>query len=143
MPLYSSGTYSRISPGSQSSSLQIASKVENRIARALLVFSTDRFTIVIPTRSARSVSVIPRCCSIASRFTRIATTLDRQRLFVSQPRPFAKDLSQSEEQEAVNNSRSPDVRGRHVPCSSDREHDVVGHHAPIQNRQRLNQFHGH
>ena len=49
--------HSRRSPGWQSSSRQRASSVENRIALALFVFSTDRFAIVMPRRSARSVRV--------------------------------------------------------------------------------------
>ena len=52
----SSTVHSSNSPGWQSSSRHKASSVENRIARALFVFSTDRFAIVMPMRSARSVS---------------------------------------------------------------------------------------
>ena len=40
---FSSFTYSRISPGWQSSALQIASKVLKRIAFALSVFRIERF----------------------------------------------------------------------------------------------------
>ena len=49
-----------MSPGWQPSASQIASSVEKRIARALPVFRMDRFTIVIPTRSASSVKYSPR-----------------------------------------------------------------------------------
>ena len=54
------GSYSRRSPGWQSSSRQMASNVEKRIARALLVLRIERFGRAIPIRSANSVRVIPR-----------------------------------------------------------------------------------
>ena len=59
-PSASSRVHSSSSPGWHSSSRQSASSVENRMARALFVFSTDRFAIVMPMRSARSVSVSRR-----------------------------------------------------------------------------------
>ena len=64
-----SGTYARISPGWQDSSLHIASRVENRIAFALPVFRIEMLASVIPTLSASSVSVIFRSTSIRSRCT--------------------------------------------------------------------------
>ncbi len=68
----SSATYSKISPGWQSSTLQIASKVENRMAFALLVLSTDRLAAVISTSSASSLERIFRLANITSRFTIMA-----------------------------------------------------------------------
>ena len=41
--------YTKISPGWQSSTSQIASRVENRMAFTLPVFSLERFTFAIPT----------------------------------------------------------------------------------------------
>ena len=56
----------RRSPGWHSNSRQTASNVENRIARALLVFKFERFAIEIPTRSERSVRLIFRLKSMKS-----------------------------------------------------------------------------
>ena len=67
-----SGAYSKISPGWQLSSRQIASNVEKRTAFALPVLRMDRFTIVISTRSESSDSDILRLASITSKFTIIA-----------------------------------------------------------------------
>src|SRR5262245_20982298 len=61
-----------MSPGWHDSAAQMASSVEKRIARALPVFRIDRFTIVMPTRSASSVSVMRRACSRSSSLTVIA-----------------------------------------------------------------------
>jgi hypothetical protein len=62
-------TNSRISAGWQSKVLQIASKVENRIAFALPVFKMERFAIVISNFSESSVSDIFRFAIITSKFT--------------------------------------------------------------------------
>ena len=64
----SAGRTVRTSPGVQSSTSQIAVRVENRTALARLFFKTDRFTSVTPTRSASSVRVIPRSASNRSRW---------------------------------------------------------------------------
>ena len=56
-----------ISPGLQSSALQMASNVSKRTPFALPVFKIDRFTMVIPTFSDNSVSDILRFASITSR----------------------------------------------------------------------------
>mgnify|MGYP002233824791 CR=1 FL=1 len=56
----------------QSSSLQIASRVEKRIALALPVFRIERFAGVIPIRSAKSPKVIFLFAIITSKFTIIA-----------------------------------------------------------------------
>ena len=61
-----------MSPGWQDKAAQIASSVEKRIARALPVFRIERFTMVMPTRSASSVNVIRRSCSKSSSLTAIA-----------------------------------------------------------------------
>src|SRR5215212_6126908 len=67
-----SGSNRRMSPGWHESASQIASSVEKRIARALPVLRIDRLASVIPTRSARSVSVIRRSWSMSSSLTAIA-----------------------------------------------------------------------
>src|SRR5688572_13821053 len=64
-------TYSSISPGSQSSSLQIASSVLNRKAFILPVLSIDKFTGVKPIFSASSLLRIFRFASITSRLIMI------------------------------------------------------------------------
>jgi len=60
-------TYFKISPAEQFNSLHRASRVENRIALALLLFKIDRFASVIPTRPASSVREIPRSSMTRSR----------------------------------------------------------------------------
>ena len=62
----SSGTYSKISPGWQFSSRQIASSVENLIALTLPVLRFDMLTRLIPTAFARYVTVIPRSATSLS-----------------------------------------------------------------------------
>ena len=62
-------TYSKISPGWQSNALQIASKVLNRIAFALPVFSIDKLDNVKSTLSERSFREIFRFAIITSKFT--------------------------------------------------------------------------
>jgi hypothetical protein len=64
--------YSRMSPGWQSSALQIASKVENRIAFALPFFKTEMLAMVIPTLSASSVTLIFRFANMTSMLMIIA-----------------------------------------------------------------------
>jgi len=67
-----------MSPGWQSRALQIASKVEKRIALAFSFFSIERFAIVIPTLSESSVTLIFRLASITSTLIIIAMfVLDR------------------------------------------------------------------
>src|SRR5678816_4159289 len=58
-----------MSPGWQSSALQIAARVENRIALAFPFFRMERFAIVMPTFSESSVTLIFRRASITSRLT--------------------------------------------------------------------------
>ena len=61
----------------------MASSVEKRIARALLVFRIDRFGRVTSIASARVESFMPRLTSIKSKFTRMdMATSNRQRLIV-------------------------------------------------------------
>src|SRR5205085_10166923 len=62
----------RMSPGWHESASQIASSVEKRIARALPVLRIERLASVIPTWSARSVSVILRSWSRSPSLTAIA-----------------------------------------------------------------------
>ncbi len=64
--------YSKISPGWHSSVLQIASKVDNRIAFALPFFNTEMFAMVMPTFSASSVTLTFRLANITSMFITIA-----------------------------------------------------------------------
>ncbi len=61
-----------MSPGWQSKALQIASKVEKRIALALSFFNIERLAIVIPTLSESSVTLIFRLASITSMLIIIA-----------------------------------------------------------------------
>src|SRR6188472_4239850 len=55
-----------MSPGWQSNALQIASRVEKRIALALPFFNTERFGSVMPTFSESSVTLILRFASMTS-----------------------------------------------------------------------------
>lgn len=64
--------YSNKSPGWQSNALQIASRVESRIARAFPFFRIEIFAIVIPTFSVSSVTLIFRFASITSMLMIIA-----------------------------------------------------------------------
>jgi hypothetical protein len=61
-----------MSPGWQSKALQIASKVENRIALALPFLSMEMLAIVIPTFSVSSVTLIFLLANITSIFMIIA-----------------------------------------------------------------------
>src|SRR5258706_6871602 len=61
-----------MSPGWQSKALQIASKVEKRIAFAFSFFNIERLAIVIPTLSDSSVTLIFLLASITSIFITIA-----------------------------------------------------------------------
>lgn len=63
---------SKISPGWQSSALQIAFKVENRIAFAFPFLSIERLARVKSTFEANSESPIFRFAIITSKFTIIA-----------------------------------------------------------------------
>lgn len=67
--IYSPLTYSKISPGWQSNTLQIASKVEKRTALALPVFKMERLDKVISTFSESSFNDIFRLAITTSRFT--------------------------------------------------------------------------
>jgi hypothetical protein len=67
-----SGSNRSMSPGWHERALQIASRVEKRIARALPVLRIERLASVMPTRSASSVSVIRRSWSRSSSLTAIA-----------------------------------------------------------------------
>jgi hypothetical protein len=58
--------YSKMSPGWHSSALQIASRVESRIALALPFFKMEMLAIVMPTRSASSVTLIFRLANMTS-----------------------------------------------------------------------------
>ena len=64
--------YSKISPGWHSSALQIASRVDIRIAFALPFFKTEMLAIVIPTLSASAVTLIFRFANMTSMLTMIA-----------------------------------------------------------------------
>ena len=57
---YSSGSYSNTSPGWQSSALQMADRVENRIADTFPVLIFDKFTFETPTFSLSSLRLIFR-----------------------------------------------------------------------------------
>ena len=64
-------SYSKRSPGWQSSALQIDSKVLNLIAFAFPVFKMERFESVKSTLSDSSLSDILRFAIITSKFTMI------------------------------------------------------------------------
>ena len=64
-----SSLYSKISPGWQFSSLQIASRVEKRMAFAFPVFNMERLAGVRSIFSAKSPSEIFRFAIITSKFT--------------------------------------------------------------------------
>ena len=61
-----------MSPGWQSRALQIASKVERRIAFAFSFFSIEMLAIVMPTFSASSVTLIFLFASMTSMVMMIA-----------------------------------------------------------------------
>lgn len=89
----SSSLNSKISPGWQLSSIQIALSVEKRIAFALPVFKMDKFAFVIPTLSERSLSDTFLFAIMTSRFTIIANgsppvPSNRQIVFVLEPDGF-------------------------------------------------------
>ncbi len=60
------------SPGWQSKALQIASRVESRMALALPFLSMEMFAMVIPTFSVSSVTLIFRLANMTSIFIIIA-----------------------------------------------------------------------
>ena len=64
--------YSKISPGWHLSALQMASRVERRMAFALPFFNTEIFAIVMPTFSASSVTLIFRFANMTSMLIMIA-----------------------------------------------------------------------
>jgi len=71
--------YSKISPGWHSNALQIASKVDNRTALALLFFKMEMFAIVMPTFSASSVTLILRFANMTSMLMMIAILVSLHR----------------------------------------------------------------
>ena len=83
-------TYSKMSPGWQSSALQIASKVLNLIAFAFPVFKIERFDKVSPTFSESSFSDIFRFAIITSKFTMIATAYTVKSFSFWMSTPFLK-----------------------------------------------------
>jgi hypothetical protein len=64
--------YSKMSPGWHSSALQIASRVDSRIAFALPFFKMEMFAIVMPTLSASSVTLIFRFANMTSMLIMMA-----------------------------------------------------------------------
>ena len=85
---YSSFLNSRISPGWQSNSLQMASRVEKRTALAFPVFRMERLAGVRSIRSASSPSEIFRFAIITSRFTIMGISLVFRLLSLVLPLPF-------------------------------------------------------
>jgi hypothetical protein len=71
--------YSRISPGWHSSALQIASRVDSRIAFALPFFKTEILAIVMPTFSESSVTLIFRFANMTSMLMMIAMLVSLHR----------------------------------------------------------------
>jgi hypothetical protein len=74
--------YSKISPGWHSSALQIASRVDSRIAFTLPFFKTETLAIVMPTLAASSVTLIFRFANITSMLIMIATPVSLYRQVV-------------------------------------------------------------
>jgi len=64
-----------MSPGWQSKALQIASRVENRMAFAFPFFSIDKLAMVIPTLFARLVTLIFLFASMTSILIVMAITV--------------------------------------------------------------------
>ncbi len=64
--------YSKISPGWHWSALQVASRVDSRIAFTLPFFKTEILAIVMPTFSASSVTLIFRFANMTSMLIMIA-----------------------------------------------------------------------
>ena len=62
-----------MSPGWHSNALQIASKVDSRIALALPFFKIEMLAIVMPTFSVSSVTLIFRFANMTSILMMIAT----------------------------------------------------------------------
>src|SRR5437762_8022889 len=93
-----SGSNRRMSPGWHESASQIASSVENRIARALPVLRIERLASAIPIRSASSVSVIRRSWSRSSSLTAIATSHGSFEVFAHE-RAFCEDAGQQKREE--------------------------------------------
>ena len=64
--------YSKISPGWHSSALQVASRVDSRIAFTLPFFKREMLAIVMPTFSESSVTLIFRFANMTSMLMMIA-----------------------------------------------------------------------
>ncbi len=71
----SSSTYCRISPGWQSSALQIAFSVDSRTAFALLFFRIERFASVMSTSPGKLCQSLLRFAIITSRLIMIMSFL--------------------------------------------------------------------
>jgi hypothetical protein len=71
--------YSKISPGWHSRALQIASRVDSRIAFALPFFKTEMLAIVMPTLSESSVTLIFRFANMTSMLMMIAMLVSLHR----------------------------------------------------------------
>ncbi len=82
--------YSRISPGWQSSTSQMASKVLNLIAFAFPVFSMERLDKVRPTLSESSLSDILRFAITTSKLTTIAMNQTVKSFSCCRSVPFLK-----------------------------------------------------
>lgn len=93
-----------ISPGWQSSTSQMASSVEKRIAFTFLVFRLDRFTVDIPTRSDNSFREIFLSAITRSKRNIIATsippTIFDPALFACKTRP--DNASKNDQQNSGN-----------------------------------------
>ena len=103
----SSSTYCRISPGWQSSALQIAFSVDSRTAFALLFFRIERFASVMSTSPASSVSPFLRFAIITSRLIMIMSfssirCSDRQVIFQLIGHSCIKDPGQHQRKKSRN-----------------------------------------
>ena len=102
-----SALYSSISPGWHSSSLQMASSVERRIAFIFPVLRIDKFTVVSPMRSASSLDLIFRFASMTSRLTIMGIGYNVRSCSSCNRRPCLKIA-------AMKNANTPIIRCRNT-----------------------------
>ena len=108
-----------MSPGWQFSSLQMASRVENLIAFALLFLSMDRLDSVIPTREASSDAPTFLFAIITSRLTMIGKVFppysDREVIFFfildSRLKQIGKNCREQSQQQEYHGNDDREKRG--------------------------------
>src|SRR5688500_11961899 len=103
------GVNSSRSPGWHCSAWQIASRVENRMARAFPVLRIERFGSASPIRSDSSVSVMRRAWRRSSSLTMIATS-DGPLEVVAHAGAMLEHAGEHEQQQDGNPSRQRDAK---------------------------------